>query len=74
MGEEPNSVRGVKEGDRTLELLSYRRVKHRFVARTSVGTSLMRTLVLTTNLIIIIDAALILFASQISAKLLHNSI
>ena len=82
MGEESNSVRRVKEGDslrdssasRTLEMISYRRVKHRFVARTSVGTSLMRTKVLTTNLIIILDADMILFASKISAKLLHNSI
>jgi hypothetical protein len=34
----------------------------------------MRTFVIPTNLIIILDADMILFASPISAKLLHNSI
>ena len=63
MGEESNSVRGVN--GRTLEMISYRGVKHRFVAS---------TLVLTTNLIIVLDTDMILFASPISAKLLHNSI
>ena len=74
MGEESNSVRGVKEGDRTWKMISYRRVKHRFVARTSLRASFMGTLVLTTKLIIILDADRILFASKISAKLLHNLI
>ena len=70
MGEESNSVRGVNE--RTLEIISYRRVKHRFVARTSVRASFMKTFVIPKNLIIILEADMILFGSPISAKLLHN--
>ncbi len=72
MGEESNSVRGVN--GRTLEMISYRGVKHRFVARTSVRASFMKTFVIPTNLIIILEADMILLASPISAKLLHNSI
>ena len=71
MGEESNSARRVKEGDslpfgnpcgkiaphaRSLEMISSRRVKNRFVARTSFRASFMRTFVIPTNLIIILDA------------------
>ena len=65
---------GIAPHARTLEIVSYRGVKHRFVPRTSVRASFMKTFVIPTNLIIILDADMILFASPISAKLLHNSI